>query len=231
MHLGLIGAGNISGTHLRAAQLVPGVTVSAVYSPTLEKAQRLAARAGAAAFDSFPDFLSQTPLDAVAIGSPSGRHAEQAIAAMARGLHVLVEKPLDISTAQVDAVIEAAERKGVQVGVFFQDRLKPDIVRARQIMQEGRLGTPVMASGRVKWHRPRDYYADSSWRGTHALDGGGALMNQGIHTVDLLQWFFGPVASVSGAVATRLHSIEAEDTAAAALAFENGALGSIEAAT
>jgi predicted dehydrogenase len=231
MHLGLIGAGNISATHLRASRMVPGVVVSAVYSPTLEKARRLAEPGGATPYDSLDGFLAHKPLDLVAIGSPSGMHAEQAIAAAERGLHVLVEKPLDISTRRVDAVIAAAERHRVHVGVFFQDRLKPDLVRVKRIADEGRLGVPVMASGRVKWHRPAEYYAESRWRGTQALDGGGALMNQGIHTVDVLQWLFGPVHSVTAAVATRIHSIEVEDTAAAVLTFRSGAIGTIEAAT
>jgi UDP-N-acetyl-2-amino-2-deoxyglucuronate dehydrogenase len=231
MHLGLIGAGNISGTHLRAAQMVPGVIVSAVYSPTLEKARRLAESAGATPYASLERFFAHAPLDIVAIGSPSGVHAEQAITAAERGLHVLVEKPLDISTARIDMVIAAAERHGVSVGVFFQDRLKPDFVRAKRMVDQRELGRPVMASGRVKWHRPAGYYAESTWRGTHALEGGGVLMNQGIHTVDVLQWLFGPVASVSAVVATRLHAIEVEDTAAAVLTFQSGAIGVLEAAT
>lgn len=231
MRIGILGAGNISGTHMRAAQSLPGVEVSAVYSPTLANARRLAEAAGCVAYDDLSRFLAHTPLDIVAIGSPSGLHAEQAIAAIERGLHVLVEKPLDVSTARVDAVIAAAERRHVQVGVFFQDRLKPDIVCVKRLIDEGRLGTPVMASGRVKWHRSPEYYGDSRWRGTLALDGGGALMNQGIHTVDLLQWMFGPVVSVAATVATRVHAIESEDTAAAVLTFRNGALGVIEATT
>src|SRR5688500_252508 len=113
MYLGLIGAGNISDTHLRAAQSLPGVRVSAVYSPTIEKARRLAASAGATAYNTLDSFLGHKPLDIVAIGSPSGMHAEQAIAAAERGLHVLVEKPLEISTPRVDAVIAAADRRNV----------------------------------------------------------------------------------------------------------------------
>ena len=105
-------------------------------------------------------------------------------------------------------MIAAAGRRNIQVGVFFQDRLKPDIVRVKRQIDEQRLGKPVMASGRVKWHRSSEYYKDSRWRGTLALDGGGALMNQGIHTVDLLQWMFGPVDSVAATVATRVHAIE-----------------------
>jgi predicted dehydrogenase len=158
-------------------------------------------------------------------------HAQQTIAAAEHRLHALVEKPLDISTARVDDVIAAADRHGVTVGVCFQDRLKPDIVRMKQIVDAGRLGTPVLASGRVKWHRPPEYYGRSKWRGTLALDGGGALINQAIHTVDLIQWLFGPVSAVSAVMATRVHSIEAEDTAAAILEFAGGAIGVFEAGT
>jgi UDP-N-acetyl-2-amino-2-deoxyglucuronate dehydrogenase len=117
------------------------------------------------------------------------------------------------------------------VGVFFQDRLRPDIVAMKKMIDAGRLGKPVFASGRVKWYRPPEYYGTSRWRGTFALDGGGALINQAIHTVDLLQWLFGPVKQVCARTATRIHSIEAEDTVAAVLEFASGALGTIEATT
>lgn len=119
------------------------------------------------------------------------------------------------SSARIDALIEEADRAGVKVGVCFQDRLTPDLVEMKATIDEGRLGTPVFASGRVKWYRPPEYYAESRWRGTWRLDGGGVLMNQAIHTIDTLFWMFGPVARVSGHVATRFHQIEVEDTAAA----------------
>ena len=170
-------------------------------------------------------------MDIVAIGSPSGLHAQQGIAAARRGLHVLSEKPLDITTERADALIEACAAAGVKLGVFFQDRLRPAVVEIKRMLDAGELGTPVMISGRVKWYRPPEYYSGSKWRGTWALDGGGALMNQAIHTVDLVQWMFGPVARVSAAVATRVHDIEVEDTAAAVIQFTSGAIGTIEAAT
>src|SRR5262249_54712386 len=163
--------------------------------------------------------------------SPSGLHAEQGIGAARRGLHVLVEKPIDVTTARADALIAEAARAGVTLGVIFQDRLKPDVVRMKALVDAGRLGAPILASARVRWYRPPSYYEGSRWRGTRALDGGGALMNQGVHTVDLLLWLFGPVRRVSAAAATRLHAIEVEDTAVAALEFASGALGTLEAAT
>ena len=230
-YVGILGGGNISDTHARAAAGVAAVRVSAVYGQNAERSAQLAGRAGATPYADLDRFLDHRPMDVVAIGSPSGLHAEHAMAAVSRGLHVIVEKPLDISTARIDELIAAAERAGVKVGVFFQDRLKPDVLRMKEIVESGRLGTPVLASGRVKWYRPDEYFGKSRWRGTWALDGGGALMNQGIHTIDVLAWMFGRVARVSAFAATRVHPIEVEDTLTATLEFESGALGVVEAST
>jgi UDP-N-acetyl-2-amino-2-deoxyglucuronate dehydrogenase len=230
VRIGILGAGGISDTHVRAAQGIEGVQVVAVHGGNRDKAAALAQRAGAAAYDTLESFLDH-PMDAVAIGSPSGLHAEQAIAAVRRGLHVIVEKPLDITPARIDAVIDEAERAGVKVGVFFQERLLPELVAIKQKIDSGGIGKPVYIAGRLPWYRPPEYYSRSRWRGTRALDGGGALMNQGIHTVDVLLWLFGPVSGVLGRTANRLHQIEVEDTAVAVLEFENGALGTIEATT
>jgi predicted dehydrogenase len=231
VHIGLIGAGNISDTHARAAIAIPGVAIAAVYGDNGQKAAHLAARYGATAYSDLESFLAHRPMEVVAIGSPSGLHGQQATAAVHRGLHVLVEKPLDTTTERIDALIAAAESAGVKVGVFFQDRLKPAMRELKAAIDSGRIGAPILASGRVKWYRPPEYYAESRWRGTWALDGGGALMNQGIHTVDLLLWLLGPVVTVRGSTATRAHRIEVEDTAVVLLGFKSGALGVIEAAT
>jgi UDP-N-acetyl-2-amino-2-deoxyglucuronate dehydrogenase len=230
MRIGILGAGGISDTHVRAALGIDGVQVVAVHGSNPEKAAALARAAGAVPFDRLDAFLAQ-PMDIVAIGSPSGLHAEQAIAAVQRGLHVLVEKPLDITPARIDRLIAEADRSRAKVGVFFQERLVPEVAAIKAAVDGGKIGVPVYIAGRLPWYRPPEYYARSRWRGTRALDGGGALMNQGIHTVDLLLWLFGPVAGVSGRTANRLHRIEVEDTAVATLEFENGALGSIEATT
>jgi predicted dehydrogenase len=231
MKVGLLGGGNISDTHARAARAIPGVEIAAICGANRDKTERLAQAYGGTVYDDIERFLDHRPLDIVAIGSPSGLHADQAIAAIRRGIHVLSEKPLDVTTAKVDAVIAAADRGGVKVGVFFQDRLKPDIAAMKSMIVSGQLGKPLFAAGHVRWYRPPEYYTTSRWRGTRALDGGGALMNQAIHTVDVLQWLFGPVARVGGRTATLLHSIQTEDTAAAVLEFESGALGIIEATT
>jgi predicted dehydrogenase len=231
MHVGLIGAGNISDTHARALRTMSGVEIAATYAPTLARAEALASRYGGAAHDSLEQMLARRPLDMVVIGTPSGLHADHGIAAAGCGLHVLVEKPIDVTTARADALIHAAARAGVTLGVIFQDRLKPDVRRLKALVENGRLGTPILANARVKWYRPPSYYRDSRWRGTHTLDGGGALMNQGVHTVDLLLWLFGPVRRVFATTIAGLHAIEVEDTAVAVLEFANGAVGTLEAAT
>ena len=220
--LGILGAGNISDTHARAASAIPGVEVVAVHGRNRERATRLAGAYGAAVFDSLDGFLDH-PMDAVAIGSPSGVHAEQGSLAAARGLHLIVEKPIDVTPVRADLLIAAAARADVRLGVFFQDRVQPDIVRLRDAIVSGRIGRPLVASARVKWYRPPEYYGQSHWRGTWALDGGGALMNQGIHTVDLMQWLLGPVRRLRATTRTALHEIEVEDTVIALLEFESGA--------
>jgi len=213
VNVGILGAGNISDTHARAARAA-GLQVVAVFGDNRDKARRLAEQHEATAFDSLDALLRHPTLDLVMIGSPSGCHADHATAAVRAGRHVLVEKPLDISTPRIDSLLNEVARANVTLGVFFQDRLKPDIVEMKRRIDAGNIGTIVLATGEVKWFRPPEYYAASRWRGTWALDGGGALMNQGIHTVDLMLYLLGPVTRLSGSIATRFHKIEAEDTQA-----------------
>jgi UDP-N-acetyl-2-amino-2-deoxyglucuronate dehydrogenase len=230
MNVAIIGAGNISETHARAAAAA-GLTVRAVFGDNRDKTRQFAERHGATPFDTLDGLLRGADVGLVMIGSPSGCHAEQALAAVRGGRHVLVEKPLDINTARIDPLLAAVRESGVTLGLFFQDRLKPDILALKQALASGAIGEPVLVSGDVKWYRPPEYYTGSRWRGTAALDGGGALMNQGIHTVDLMLYLLGPITRVRGSIATRLHAIESEDTAAAVLEFESGALGTLAATT
>jgi predicted dehydrogenase len=230
-HIGLIGGGNITETHARAARAIPGVEISAIHGSNAEKISRLCREHGGTAYQDFDAFLKHRPMDLVIIGSPSGLHATQGIAAARRGLHVLTEKPIEISTARADALIDAAKQSKVQLGVIFQDRRKPHIRQLKNWLDQGLLGKLFFVDAKVKWYRPPDYYADSRWRGTLALDGGGALINQGVHTVDLLLWLLGDVVRVQARTATQLHKIEAEDTAVAILEFSSGALGIFHATT
>src|SRR5882724_10500381 len=230
-HIGLIGGGNITETHARAARAIPGVEISAIHGPNAEKITRLCREYGGTPFQNLDAFLQHRPMDLVMIGSPSGLHAAQGVAAARQGLHVLTEKPIEISTARADALIEAVKQSRVQLGVIFQDRTKPHIRQLKNWLDQGLLGKILFVDARVKWYRPPEYYAGSRWRGTLALDGGGALINQGVHTVDLLLWLLGDVVRVQARTATQLHKIEAEDTAAAILEFASGALGVFHATT
>jgi len=231
IQIGLIGGGGISETHARAVREIEGVDIAAIFGDNQEKVARLHDLYGGETYEELSEFLQHKPMDMVLIGSPSALHAEQGIAAARRGLHVLVEKPIDVTTEHADLLIRECERAGVKLGVCFQDRFAPGIGLLKQLIDGGKLGKPVLLSGRVKWYRPPEYYSNSRWRGTRALDGGGALMNQGVHTVDLLLWLMGNVDHVSARTATALNSIEVEDTAVATLGFANGALGTLEVAT
>lgn len=230
-YIGLIGGGNITETHARAARALPGVEIAAIYGTNSDKVRRLSRERGGKPYSDFEQFLDHHPMDLVAIGSPSSLHAVQGIAAARRGLHVLTEKPIDITTERADALISEADKAGVKLGIFFQDRCKPDLLRAKKGIEAGILGKPILADARVKWYRPPDYYSNSRWRGTQAFDGGGALINQAVHTVDLLLWLFGDVLSVQASSKAALHAIEVEDTLVALLQFANGALGVLQATT
>jgi len=231
IHIGLIGGGNISDTHARAARAIPGIEITAVYGTNARKVALLCQKYGGKAFQDFGAFLAHRPMEMVIIGGPSGMHAAQGIEAARHGLHVLTEKPIDTSSARADALIEAAEKNDVKLGVIFQDRLKPDIVLLKESICSGNLGKIMLIDARVKWYRPPEYYGNSRWRGTFALDGGGALMNQGVHTVDLLLWLFGDVVSIQSRLQTALHAIEVEDTAVAILEFATGPVGTLQATT
>jgi UDP-N-acetyl-2-amino-2-deoxyglucuronate dehydrogenase len=231
LHVGILGGGGISETHARAAAEIEGLRIAAVAGKNSARVKALAERFGATALPDAEALVRHRPLDLVLIGSPSGLHAEQGMAAAHQGLHVLTEKPIDVSTERADALIAECEKAGVKLGLFFQDRFAPGFVRLKGAIDEGALGRPLLASARVKWWRPPEYYSASRWRGTKGLDGGGALINQGIHTVDLLLWLFGDVRRVFARAAASFHHIEVEDTLVATLEFANGALGTLEATT
>ena len=231
MNVGFIGGGNITDTHIRAALAIPSLKIAAIFGSNAQKVNEHAKKYGGAAFDDFDRFLAHRPLDMVIIGSPSGLHASHGIAAANQGLHVLTEKPIDVSTYQADRLIAAAKRAGVKLGVLVQDRLKPDILRLKGWIDSGKLGRPLLVDAAVKWYRPPEYYSTSKWRGTRELDGGGALINQGVHTVDLLLYLLGDVTRVQAVNVAALHDIEVEDTCVATLEFSNGAVGALHATT
>lgn len=154
LHVGLIGGGNVSETHARAVGAITGAQVSAIYGTNEDKVKRLSREYGGRAYHDFQAFLAHRPMDFVAIGSPSGLHADQGIAAAQHGLHVLTEKPIDISVRRAEELIEAAHRSGVKLGVIFQDRGKRDVRRLKKWIDEGLIGKPLLVDARVKWYRP-----------------------------------------------------------------------------
>ncbi|PWT94486.1 MAG: oxidoreductase [Blastocatellia bacterium] len=230
-YIGIIGGGGISETHAKAATQIDGVQIAAVFGRNATKVTQLSESYGGRSYTDFESFLEHRPMDAVIIGSPSGMHAEQGIAAAHRGLHVLIEKPIDIKTTRADELIDECERANVKLAICYQDRFAPDIVLLKSLIDEGKLGKPILCAGYAKWYRPPSYYADSDWRGIEELAGGGTLINQGIHTVDAMLWLLGEVKNVYARAATALHEISVEDTLVANLEFANGTLGTIESTT
>lgn len=226
----IIGAGNIARLHVRAIAQIPDARIVAVCSRTEETGRRLARSCHAAWTPSYREAVTQPEVDVVAVCTPSGTHADIAIAAARAGKHLLVEKPLDITLPRVDAIIETARAHNVKLACVFPYRFMHGVQRVKQALDVGRLGRVASADAYVKWYRPQAYY-EGSWHGTLALDGGGALMNQAIHSIDLLQWLAGPVDNVFARTATVSHRIEVEDTAAAVLVYRHGALGVIQGAT
>ncbi len=226
----LVGAGNIAKIYVEAFAVIPDATVTVICSRSEASGRALAQECGAEWVADFHAAVRRDDVDAVVVATPSGTHADIAVAAAQASKHLLVEKPLDITLARVDTILHAAEEAGVVLACVFPLRFTEGPQRAKAALDAGRLGRLTLADVYVKWYRPQSYY-DGSWRGTQALDGGGALMNQAIHNIDLIQWLVGPVSSVIGRVATLAHEMETEDTASAVLTFENGALGVIQGAT
>lgn len=230
--IGLVGIGMIAGVQAEAIRQLGATRLVAVCSRDGARAAEFATRYGATAYTDYQQFLAHPELDLVSICTPSGTHAELGIEAAAAGRHVLVEKPIEVTLARAKALIEACDRHGVKLGVIFQSRFLPAVQAIRAAVGEGRLGRLMLADALVKWYREPGYYAAGSWHGTLALDGGGALINQAIHTVDLLRWIAGPVERVAAFKgALRYPHLEGEDTLVASLRFASGALGMIEAAT
>jgi UDP-N-acetyl-2-amino-2-deoxyglucuronate dehydrogenase len=229
---GIVGCGMIAKFHAKAIGAMRGSRLVGCYSRDPEKGASFAKEFGGTPYSDLAAMLKNSDIDIVTICTPSGAHLEPAADAARAGKHVLVEKPLEVTVKRCDQLIELCDREGVQLGTIFPSRFHRSALSLKQAVDAGRFGSVAMAAAYVKWFRTQQYYDSGKWRGTWKLDGGGALMNQAIHSVDLLLWLMGPVRSVSAMTALRAHErIEVEDAATAVLEFENGALGSIEATT
>lgn len=229
---GIVGCGVIAPTHARCIAELPGAELSAVCDLIPEKAASLAQQYPADVYTDYEKMFAREDIDVVTVLTPSGLHAEIGIAAARAGKHVIVEKPMDISIERADALIQACRAAGVKLCVISQHRFDPAIVALKQAVVAGRLGQLNFGGSHTKWYRSQAYYDGGDWRGTWALDGGGALINQSIHYVDLLQYIMGPVSELHAYCATRAHErIEVEDLAVASLKFASGALGLLEGST
>jgi len=228
----LIGCGVISTKHAEAITAINGAKLIAVADTDEEKVTEFSNRYDVDSYTDYRKMLQREDIDVVNILTPSGMHAEMAIHSARAGKHVIVEKPMDIQIEKAHAMIQACRDAGVKLAVISQHRFDPSTIRVKEEIKQGSLGNLVLGQAAINWYRSQGYYDSGDWRGTWKLDGGGALMNQGIHTVDLLQFLMGPVESVYAHTATLAHErIEVEDVAVATVKFKNGAIGTIVGTT
>ena len=229
---GIVGCGMIANFHARAVADLRGAKVVACFDTLAASAQRLAAAVGCKPYDKLDEMLADPAVDVVTIATPSGAHLEPAIAAARAGKHVIVEKPLEITLRRCDQIIAACRKAGVVLSTIFPSRFHDSSLELKRAVEQGRFGRLTVGDAIVKWYRTQAYYDSGAWRGTWQLDGGGALMNQAIHSVDLLTWLMGPVVEVRARTALLAHQrIAVEDVALATVEFANGAVGIIEATT
>ena len=229
---GIIGTGMISEFHAQALAAIDNARLVACYDISEKRANAFAQTWGCTAYTGLDGFLAHADLNIVIICTPSGLHLESGLAALDAGHHLVVEKPLEVTPEKCDTLIRrAAERERTLAGIF-PARFSEGTQQVKAAVDAGRFGKLTLASASVKWYRSQEYYDQAGWRGTWKIDGGGALMNQSIHAIDLLQWLVGDVSEAFAYTDTMAHTgIEVEDVAAAALRFANGALGTIMGTT
>lgn len=232
MNIAILGSGVAADFHSQAIQASEeeGGRLAAVVHYAPERFDDISDRFGVPCIGE-EEMLDRSDIDAVVLTTPSGQHAEQAIRAARAGKHVLVEKPMALRVADADRMIDACEQAGVRLGVVFQRRAEPLFGRIKDAIEAGDLGELTTGIVTVPYFRSQDYYDSGDWRGTWHLDGGGAVMNQGIHLVDLLVWYMGDPAEIRSMADTLQRDVEVEDALAAALRFESGALATITATT
>lgn len=228
--IGLVGTGAAAELHASALEKVTGGNLEAVYSRTKKNGMEFAEQWGIDYVNDFEKLIQMEKIDFISICTPTGTHSEYGIPAAKAGKDLVIEKPLETTPERCDNVIHAVKEQGAQLSVIFQNRFKSPVKKIKKAIEEGNLGKLVIGKAEINWYRSREYY-ENSWKGTKKYDGGGALINQGIHTIDLLQWLMGKVKKVNGKVKTLKHEIEGEDTGVATLEFEQGTLGIITGST
>lgn len=228
--IGILGCGTIGPLHAEAVQGVAGARLVAVADRLADRAQKLAFDHGVEACGSVAELLAVPGVDVVCICTPSGTHAELGSQVADAGRHVVVEKPIDTNLAAAAQLVRSCAAAGTELSVIFQHRFDAGVARLRQALGTGELGPVALVEGRAWWYRAQRYYDADEWRGTYAMDGG-ALMNQGIHLVDLMLHLFGPARRVGARLATLAHVMEAEDTAVVHMQLDRGVLGVLSVST
>jgi UDP-N-acetyl-2-amino-2-deoxyglucuronate dehydrogenase len=229
---GIVGTGMIAHFHAKAIENIPGAKLVGCFNHTTERAEKFAAETHSRTYSTLDAMLADPQIQVITICTPSGAHLEPALAAVKAGKHLLIEKPLEITLKRCDEIIAAAETANVKLGCILPSRFSDANRALKAAIDAGRFGKLTLGDTYVKWWRTQQYYDGGGWRGTWALDGGGAYMNQAIHNVDLLLWFMGDVAQVCGLTSTLAHErIEVEDVGTAIVKFQSGAVGTLEAAT
>ena len=230
--LAIVGTGAIADIHALAIKEIENAKLIGVYNRSAEKGEQFAQKYGCSYYSSLSELLSASEVDIVSICTPSGMHLEPALESIKNKKHCLIEKPIEVDLKRVDKIIAKAKENNVKIAVVYPSRFYPASKRIKQAVDNNLLGNIALASAYVKWSRTEEYYRSAEWRGTWAFDGGGALMNQAIHSVDLLQWFLGDVESVHAFMINAKHKeIEVEDTLVATLKFKNGTIGTLECST
>lgn len=229
---GIVGLGLIAEFHARAIKAMEKGKLVACYSRSQAKADAFGKKYNCTGYSTMKEFCSHPGLNFVTICTPSGAHLEPSLEIAKAGKHLIVEKPLEISLERCNKIIEACEKNKVKLAGIFPSRFHDITKVIKSAIDEGRFGKLVLGDAYVKWYRSQEYYNKGGWHGTWELDGGGALMNQSIHAIDLLQYFMGPVEEVQSFIETIGHKrIKVEDNAIAIIRFKNGALGVIEGST
>lgn len=228
--LGLVGAGAAGKLHATALEKVEGANLSVVHNRSSNKGEEFASSWDIDYIENYEEIVSMEELDIVDVCTATGTHSKFAIPAAEAGKHLIIEKPLETSPEKCEEIIVAARKNDVEIAVIFQNRFKDSVHIIRKALETNRLGQLVLGTAKINWYRPPEYYKNN-WKGTKELDGGGALINQGIHTIDLLQWLMGEVNTITGQIKTLAHDIEGEDVGVATLEFNNGSLGTITGST
>ena len=232
LSFGIIGGGMIANFHAQAIQAMSNGQLVAIYARNEEKALGLGVKYNCKSYHNLDDMLADSTIDIVTIATPSGAHLEPTISAAKSGKHVVCEKPLEITPERISEMIHVCKQQNVVLAGIFNRRFNPAVKAFKKAIDDCRFGTLTMCDAYVKWYRTQDYYESGAWRGTWALDGGGALMNQSIHTIDQLIYLAGDIKRLSASTTCLIHEgIEVEDTAVAILEFESGARGVIQGAT